>query len=271
MTKLPLEDSFADVIGKAQRGLGFSPETLAAKAGVSTEAVQAVLDGTANEDVLRAVCPVLGLGVEAVIALAHATYHPAHIKLPSLALFNTVFEDMTVNSFVIWEEETKTALLFDTGADADPMLDFLRDQGLKVAAIFITHAHGDHIMELDRLMEKTGAPAFIGDKEMPLAGTEAFAAGREWTFGSLKVGTRLTWGHADGGITYVVEGLDRPVAVVGDALFAGSMGGGKVSYADALRTSREEILSLPDDTVIAPGHGPLTSVGEQKVSNPFFT
>jgi glyoxylase-like metal-dependent hydrolase (beta-lactamase superfamily II) len=68
----------------------------------------------------------------------------------------------------------------------------------------------------------------------------------------------------------VVEGLARPLAIVGDALFAGSMGGAKVSYADALATNRREIFSLPDATVLAPGHGPLTSVGEEKIHNPFF-
>ena len=60
------------------------------------------------------------------------------------------------------------------------------------------------------------------------------------------------------------------MAVVGDAMFAGSMGGGGVSYADALGTNRAEILTLPDETILCPGHGPLTTVGEQKVHNPFF-
>jgi glyoxylase-like metal-dependent hydrolase (beta-lactamase superfamily II) len=68
----------------------------------------------------------------------------------------------------------------------------------------------------------------------------------------------------------VVRGLARTVAIVGDAIFAGSMGGGAVSYQDALKTNRENILSLPDETVLCPGHGPLTTVGEQKKVNPFF-
>jgi glyoxylase-like metal-dependent hydrolase (beta-lactamase superfamily II) len=67
-----------------------------------------------------------------------------------------------------------------------------------------------------------------------------------------------------------VRGLARPVAIVGDAIFAGSMGGGGISYADALRTNREEILSLSDDTIVCPGHGPMTTVGEEKRNNPFF-
>jgi glyoxylase-like metal-dependent hydrolase (beta-lactamase superfamily II) len=58
--------------------------------------------------------------------------------------------------------------------------------------------------------------------------------------------------------------------VVGDAIFAGSMGGGLVSYADALANNRKSIFTLPDDTVICPGHGPLTTVGEEKQHNPFY-
>jgi hydroxyacylglutathione hydrolase len=67
---------------------------------------------------------------------------------------------------------------------------------------------------------------------------------------------------------YLIQGLAKPVAVVGDAMFAGSMGGGTVSYADTLRNNREQILTLPDTTIICPGHGPLTTVGEQNTQIP---
>ncbi|MDD4932907.1 MAG: MBL fold metallo-hydrolase, partial [Methylacidiphilaceae bacterium] len=82
--------------------------------------------------------------------------------------------------------------------------------------------------------------------------------------------TLLTNGHSAGGITYLVAGGARPLAIVGDSLFAGSMGGGNVSYADALRNNREKILTLPGQTVICPGHGPLTTVEEEREHNPFF-
>jgi glyoxylase-like metal-dependent hydrolase (beta-lactamase superfamily II) len=71
-------------------------------------------------------------------------------------------------------------------------------------------------------------------------------------------------------MTFFVTGLARPVAIVGDSIFAGSMGGGNVSYKDALRNNVEKILTLPDETIICPGHGPMTTVGEEKRSNPFF-
>jgi len=79
-----------------------------------------------------------------------------------------------------------------------------------------------------------------------------------------------TSGHSVGGTTYLIEGLERPIAVVGDAMFAGSMGGGMVSFPDAWKNNREKILTLPDETILCPGHGPMTSVGEEKRNNPFF-
>ena len=86
----------------------------------------------------------------------------------------------------------------------------------------------------------------------------------------MKVKALLTWGHSRGGMTFFVTGLARPVAIVGDSIFAGSMGGGNVSYKDALRNNIEKVLTLPDETIICPGHGPMTTVSEEKRYNPFF-
>src|SRR5947208_1475209 len=79
-----------------------------------------------------------------------------------------------------------------------------------------------------------------------------------------------TGGDSPGGMAFVVHGLGQPIAIVGDWLFAGSMGGGSVSYKDAVQNNLEKILTLPDETIICPGHGPMTSLGEEKKHNPFF-
>jgi len=149
------------------------------------------------------------------------------------------------------------------------MLEFASSRGLRVAKIFITHTHTDHIFDFDRLLEKTKAQAWVSERE-PLRGAEGFAPGRDFQIGALTVETRLTSGHAVGGVTYFIRGLAKPIAIVGDSIFAGSMGGGKVSYAEALKNNREQVLTLPEETIICPGHGPLTTVGEQKRTNPFF-
>ena len=266
---IPLEDFFNDIVGKAMRGLKLADSEVAARAGVTAQAVQSLREGAWDETTARAVAPVLGLGAEALAETGNRGWQPEPVALDGLAQFNTPFEDMTVNSYLAWDSASREAVAFDTGADCTEMLAFIAGKNLRVKYILLTHTHGDHILELDRLREKTGAPAFVGDRE-PIEGAEAFAEGRSFEVGALRIGTRLTWGHSPGGITYVVEGLDRPVAIVGDAVFAGSMGGGGVSYEAALETNRAHILSLPSHTILCPGHGPLTTVWEQTMHNPFF-
>ena len=269
MSAIPLEDTFADVLSKARRGLGLEIDALAGEAGLPASKVEAVLGGEVDEEAIRALAGPLELHPGRLVALAKGDYHPVEISpLKGFACFNTAFEDMTVNAYLAWDAEGN-AVAFDTGADCDPILAALKEYGLTLRLILLTHSHGDHIYDLDRLKEKTGAQAWIGEKE-PIDGAETFAPGEEFQVGSLKIETRSTWGHAVGGITYVVRGLGVDLAIVGDAIFAGSMGGGMVSYRDALRTNRESIFTLSDHTVICPGHGPLTTVGEQKQANPFF-
>ena len=269
MTPIPLEDFFNDIVGKAMRGLKLGDSEVASRAGVTAAEVQSLREGTWNAGTARSVAPVLGLGADALVGLGEKTYLPAPVAIEGLAQFNTPFEDMTVNSYLLWNPAGSVAVAFDTGADCTALLALLAEKKLRLAAILLTHTHSDHILELDRLKEKTGAPAYVGDRE-PIEGAESFAAGRKFSLGGLDIESRLTWGHSLGGITFVVRGLAQPVAVVGDAIFAGSMGGGGISYADALGTNRAEIMTLSDDTIVCPGHGPLTTIGEQRIHNPFF-
>ena len=254
--RIPLEDDFTDILGKAQRGLRLTTVSLPKNAD--------------DEVALRKLATALRLDPDALVASAKKAWYPRDLgPIDGLACFNTPYSDMTVNSYLMFDPQTKHAAAFDTGTDCDGMLQLATKRGLTIDLILLTHSHGDHIFDLDRLKAKTKARAISCELE-PVGGTETFAPGRQFEIGNLKAETRLTNGHSRGGITYVVTGLSRRLAIVGDAMFAGSMGGGMVSYDDALRTNREQILTLPDDTVICPGHGPLTTVGEEKRHNPFF-
>ncbi|MEI6349537.1 MAG: MBL fold metallo-hydrolase [Verrucomicrobiota bacterium] len=264
---MALEDNFADVLGKAQRGLALADSEVVARAGVSAAEFQRVHEEQFNPAVIRKLAPVLGLNAQALVELPQ--YQPTPVALDGLTAFHSHYGEMLVNSYLIWDSEAAEAVAFDTGTDSKPMLEFLRDHGLTLRCILLTHTHGDHVYDLDRLRERTGSRAYVSNRE-PLRGAEGFDAGQEFACGKLLIETRLTWGHSRGGTTYVVHGLKRPVAVVGDALFAGSMGGGMASYADALRTNREQILTLPSEAVLCPGHGPLTTVAEERLHNPFF-
>lgn len=269
MARIPLEDTFADIIGKAQRGLGLTEEQLARRAGLDPGELARVLRGEFDAAVLGRIARVLRLGRRALVDSARQAWYPAPITLAGLAQFNTPYAGMHVNAYLAWQPAGREAVAFDTGADCTPLLAFAQDHDLAIKLILLTHGHQDHVGDLARLKRATGAPAFIGQGER-VEGAEPFAPGHAFKVGDLRIQTRLTSGHSVGGITYVVTGLSRPVAVVGDALFAGSMGGGVVSYADALANNRAHILSLPDDTVLCPGHGPMTTVAEEKQHNPFF-
>lgn len=269
MNKIPLEDNYTDVVGKAQRGQGLNDADLAKRAGISPDALAHFKSGAFDAATARKLAAVLNLGAGALIELGQKAWYPEPQETPGLAAFNTAYEDMTVNSYLVFDPRTKKAAVFDTGSTVAGILDYAKAQQLNIELLLLTHTHADHVADLERLETATAAPVYVSELEQ-FRGALPFAAGKVFRAGNLKIETRQTSGHARGGITYVVTGLARRLAVVGDALFAASMGGGAVSYEEALRTNRKEIFSLPDDTIICPGHGPLTTVGEQKKHNPFY-
>ncbi len=269
MTTIPLEDNFTDIIGKAQRGFKLSDDQLAARAGVTVNELGRVQSGQAEDDIIRKVARILNLGGTALVESARKKWYPAAQALDGLAQFNTPYHDMTVNGYLVWDPKTKEAAVFDTGADCSPILQAIKTNGLTAKHVLLTHTHPDHIADLPRLKAGTDARVYVSQLEA-VAGAETFSEGRTFNVGRLEIETRQTSGHSVGGITYVISGLAKPVAVVGDAMFAGSMGGGGVSYTDALGNNRKKILTLRDETVLCPGHGPLTTVGEEKLHNPFF-
>ena len=268
---IPLEDNFTDIIGKAQRGLGVSDSQLAEKSKLPIEAIRQLRGGEVDDNALRRIAPFLNLDPSALVEIAREKWQPKKVsEMEGLAQFNTSYGDMMVNAYLLWDAQSRESVAFDTGADCTEMLKRTAEEKLSVNLILLTHAHPDHIADLDRLRKTTGAPVFISDRESA-PGAQPFAEGKRFQAGKLRIETRLTWGHSPGGTTFVVNGFAWPVAIVGDSLFAGSMGGGNVSYEDAVKNNLEKILTLPDDTIICPGHGPMTTVGEEKLHNPFFT
>jgi hydroxyacylglutathione hydrolase len=269
--KIPLEDLASDIIGKAQRGLGMADSTLAEAAGIAPGELKQLKAGRQipEREVVKKIGAALSLKPDALFESLQQSWYPRHREIEGLAMFNTPFDDLTVNSYLAWDPSTGATIAIDTGSDCSGMLDHLRARSLNLRLILLTHTHGDHIFDLDRLKEKTGAPVFVSRKEQ-LDGAQSIDAEKKFTLDNLRVETKPTSGHSVGGLTYFVTGLAVPVAFVGDAMFAGSMGGGAVSYEDALRNNREQILTLPPETILCPGHGPLTTVGEEQQHNPFF-
>ncbi len=274
MARIPLEDNYDDVVNKAQRGLAITDEQLAHRAEISLDDLRALKSGTYNDAVARRVARHLRLNASALAQLGQKGWYPDQpVFRTGFAAFNTPFEDMTVNSYVIWDERSRHAAVFDTGATCEPILHLIENERLSVRSVFLTHAHPDHIADLPRLVEATGADVWVSEREpCDHPGAKTFKEGAFFHVGPLAIKTLATFGHSPGGTTYFVTGLSFPLAVVGDSLFASSMGGAPTpkDYADALTNNRRKLLTLYADTVFACGHGPLTTVRQERKHNPFL-
>lgn len=272
MPHIPLEDDFNDVINKAQRGLGISDEDLQQRAEVSAEDLAAVKAGRPLDAVLRRVARHLKLSPDALETLAHKRWYPRIPDFPKgFAAFNTPHGSMRVNSYLVWDPRARIAAAFDTGSDSRGMLDVIAAERLRLRYIFLTHTHPDHVADLPALASATGAEVWSSELEpADHPGARAFPENAHFHVGSIAVKTLLTCGHSPGLTTFYLTGLSWPLAFVGDALFASSMGGSATRFADQIRNNKEKILTLPRDTVIAPGHGPLTTLAQEKLHNPFL-
>jgi hydroxyacylglutathione hydrolase len=268
--EVELEDFHEDILAKAMRGLNIGKGAMAERLGIDKSLLEGVLAGEVDEETIEDMAKELGLDGQKLLLSARKEWNPASLNISGIKQFNLPFGGMRVNAYVVWSKESKQAWLFDTGPMVEPILDFLTHERLSLEAIFLTHTHPDHIACLEELKQKTGNPPVFVHKLESLEGVESIEEGFEHVLGNLTLKALHTHGHSLGGVSYLIDGLEKPVAVVGDALFAGSMGGGMVSYTDALRNNREKLMTLPDETIVCPGHGPITTIGEEKRANPYF-
>ncbi len=272
MARIPLEDNFNDIIAKAQRGLRITDADLAARAEISVPELTTLKAGRPHIAVLRRVARHLRLSPDAMEISANKSWYPQQPDFPTgFSAFNTAYGDMTVNSYLVWDSRTRLAAVFDTGANAQELLDLVAAERLTVRYIFITHTHEDHIADLPRLAAETGAEIWSHELEpVSVSPSRTFKENVHFHVGPLAIKTLLTSGHSPGMTTFYITGLSWPLALVGDSIFAGSMGGSADHFEDQLRNNKQKILTLPRDTVLACGHGPLTTVGQEKLHNPFF-
>jgi glyoxylase-like metal-dependent hydrolase (beta-lactamase superfamily II) len=279
MTTVPivtLEDHLGDIIRKGCAMSGISASAAAHAAGTS-EAELAALEesGRAVKKInFTSLAPLIGLNAAKLEGIANS-WLPAEKDLSAwheLRVFTTPGNNLTVNAYLVWDEVTRDAALFDTGFDAKPVLDCIAENQLQLRHIFITHSHFDHVSALGGIREAfPKAKVHSGSQNAPV--DQRNKPSEIVHLGGLRVTYRETPGHAEDGVTYIVGNWqeDAPhVAMVGDALFAGSIGRGNQSWNLARQKVREQILSLPPETLICPGHGPLTTVAEEKEHNPFF-
>ena len=177
MNTIPMEDNFEDILGKALRGTGITNGILEFVTGVPESTIAKLKDGKLDEDALRKVAAPLGLDSHTLIERAKGDWTPAPVNLDGIRQFNTPFDDMTVNYYLVWDTDSKQAALFDTGTDASAGLALADELGLKLTHMFLSHSHLDHIMDRDRVEQhspeiETFVNAFEPntDDEGPFAG-----------------------------------------------------------------------------------------------------
>lgn len=272
---IPIEDEYVDVIKKAAVGLRLSHAALSLRSGLSLKELRALLAGEADVRNLRRIAPVLRLGADALVSLALQNWYPEPVCMPGLHCLNMPFPeasypDASVNVFVVAKPNSKEAIVFDSGTAAKPIFEFLEQNSLNLNTLFLTHTHRDHVGGYAELLAASGCQKVYAPLTEPYGDARLLKHGQQLDVAGLRVEARLTNGHSRGGMSYLVNGLDRPVIVAGDALMAGSVGGAKNAYYLALKNIRDQILSLPGDTIVCSGHGPMTTVGEERDHNPFF-
>lgn len=266
----PFEDTWNDVIQKAARGLAPDFKLLSERSGLSPQEINTLFKGTLNKKNLAALAPFLLLDATALLRLAEEMAPLPHRLPEQIRQFTTHYHGMEVHSYLLWSE--KNAVTFDTGTDLFSLFQELEKEQLTLRTLFLTHNHGDHVAALEELCAQSGAEVWIGAADV-IVGTKPLPPHFSYELDkNIHIEARSTPGHSPGGTTYVIEGLSIPVAIVGDAIFARSVGGiSSAAYLEGLQAIKKNILSLPEETLLCAGHGPLTTVGEEKKWNPFVS
>ncbi len=246
---MQLEDDFYDVLGKAIRGLNFDTSSFE----LDTDRLRNCLNGEFDAEIIRALSPHLNLNTERLLKLPD--YQP-QVKLPSsIKIFTSPYGHIGVNAFTL---ETETHLLiFDTGTNAQDCIHYLTQFPEKEKHLLLTHMHHDHVECEHHLLPHVQT-------------SQMHKPDQTLTFGELTIRTLDVAGHLPTATAYLIHGLDLPICILGDAIFAGSIGSVPQNYYQlALSNIRENLLTLPPETILLTGHGPATSVGLELENNPF--
>lgn len=272
---MTLEDHVGDIVRKARKAANVTPEAAAQAAGLAAaDWAKFEEEGrAAKQPNFAALATLVGLNPAKLERIAKG-WLPKPVDLSNWRELRqiTTTAQYAVNCYLLWDEVTREAALFDTGWAARPIFDLIDENQLQLKHLFITHTHDDHIAALAQIREQF-PKVRLHSSSRNAPPDQRNRANDFIHLGSVRITNRDTPGHAEDGVTYIIGGFpeDAPgVAIVGDCVFAGSIGTGFVSTSMLKQKIQEQIFTLPGETLICPGHGPLTTIAQEKENNPFF-
>lgn len=272
-----LEDELGDVLEKALSLVNLTPEALAARTAVAAERIRDAIDYRydLSLDELARLAAALELNPVALAELATGRYPlPVIQGLPfCLHALRSPHGLGTANAYIVSDCRSGAGLLFDTGLDAARLRRLWPAGVRQIAAVFITHAETEHMGGLAEVRRLFGSVPVFGPVGAHITGATGLADGARMQCGDYSVETLATPGHAEAHNAYLVRQASAPhsppLFVGGDLVFAGSVGGA-FFCRHQLRSQVDRILTgLAAEIVIAPGHGPLTTIGHERAHNPF--
>lgn len=276
-TVIPLEDEIGDVLEKAMRRLDITDEDLAARSNVALTRILDAIDyrSDLNAEELRRLAAVLGLNEVGVCALGAGSYPQPGIGVLPFCVWPLHMPHGigVANAYLVGECGTRRALLFDTGAGIDALVSVWPAAVRHLDAVFLTHVEGEHAGGLCDVVARFGVTkAYIPAGAKALCGCPV-GEGESFHFGALRVQVFSTPGHSAAHNCYLVRSNLSPSAdgllISGDLVFAGSVGGAFFSQVQLKASVGRMLAVVPPQTVVAPGHGPLTTVENELRFNPF--
>lgn len=273
-----LEDELGDVLEKAVRNAGISRDEVARHCGIEPGRLQDALDYRSELAVeeLGRLAAALKLNEVGLVALAQGKYPRPRLPVLPFALHPLAMPfGIGIANAYLFTAGGDAAILFDTGASHAELHRAWPQRIERLEAVFITHYEAEHVGGLEVVMRETELGRFYGPRSGRWPMGQGLGEGETVEVGGFAVTALATPGHAAEHNCYRVRlaGENAPrgeVLVSGDLVFAGSLGGGYYCCQRQQKHARRIIGMLGDDVVIAPGHGPLTTVGNERRFNPFL-
>ena|SRR5687767_7823277 len=274
-----LEDELGDIVRKARSGLGIEVPQLAQTAGLTERELKGleVYTFRPTEQQVRALAKALHLGADQLWEIADEAWSAPDVpwEIGNAYSIDCLTNDYPEHCYVV-TARSGDCLVVDPGAQPERVVEAATRGGRKPVGILITHRHQDHTGALVPVQLATGAPVYVhrddveGAAGVPASAVKTFDEDGGLSAGGIGFRTLHTPGHTPGSVTYVITVGGSTAAFCGDTLFAGSAGNARAGYDVLLKSLREKVATLPEETILYPGHGPQTTLANELKRNPFL-